>query len=284
MPKDNLKFQARGTSFFPLILNGTIVLVKPLTPASLQMGDLVLYLGNTGNMVATYFSKQLKPKLVIGKIISIVKKGEEKTINGKNVILMFCIAYVSSFFFVFYRIGCKLLSYLQKIKVYRNLMRYVFRDKIVYKIANHEEERVAHILHAFGPSFISLQPSPTHQQKQYHVIAKIKDIMVGRLALVYRETDPCPGWWIYGSYVKPLFRGLGIGEGLKREVFRILLENEKAKEVYLTVYENNWPALRLNEKLNFQRVNIPKIDTELKKKTLPKKPHMIIMRLRYCHS
>lgn len=60
----------------------------------------------------------------------------------------------------------------------------------------------------------------------------------------------CFGWWLYAIWIKPDFRGKGLGMVLMEKLFNELREKH-IKRVYLTVHNNNSIAINLYNKLGF---------------------------------
>lgn len=59
-----------------------------------------------------------------------------------------------------------------------------------------------------------------------------------------------PGWWVVGLHVDPLYRGLGVGERLVRELIRRAVQ-DGAHEVFCHISADNTPSLKLFAKLGF---------------------------------
>lgn len=282
-----LNFQAHGTSWFPLIRHGETILVQPIEFGDLKSGDFILYRSKQGNVIAGFPKKEITPRQLIGKVSAIYRKGKMlKTASG----LLPLMRYVPSLtpcFLLIYKTGCKLLHIMQKSKLYRRLMRRLFGGKVSFKVADNEEQGIASILACFGQSFLDLQSPPnTGQIKHYYIIAKMTNNIIASVCLSgfseYFQNTFDSGWWISGLFAKPFFRGLGIGEGLMQKTLKILAA-EKAREVYLTVRENNQPAIKLYKKLGFTIVQIPELDINLQAEVPPGKPRRIIMKHQSFH-
>jgi len=250
--KSNLKFKAHGTSLLPFIRHGAIVQAEQAEYANLNTKDLILYFTHNGNIAAVFFGKKLDPKYIIGKIVSL-KPSFSKYLPNLNLV-----------FLLLYRTGCKFLSLLQKFKPYRFFARNTFSGDFIYKIADAEECEIANVLHCIGQSFLPLDKPAAENPNHYCFIAKRKNKIVGRLSLVYQDKGLFTGWGIYSAYVKPLYRGLGTGEKLEKEAFKILLD-KNVKEVYLTVNKNNSRAINLYKKMNFYFTSTPESEEIFRK-------------------
>jgi ribosomal protein S18 acetylase RimI-like enzyme len=214
-------------------------------------------------MAVGFVNKEVKSHRIVGKIIIVQRRGKEIKIRPVSLSIAQSLPSITPLLYLAYRASCKCLSLLQKLKPYRSYMRKLFQTRIIYKVADEKEAAVSSILHCFGQSFLPMQKQAQVQQNIYHIIAKTKDEIVGRLSLVYRKEGVFIGWGIYGAYVKPLYRGLGIGEGLMAETFRVL-EKEKIKEVYLCVNRKNLRAIELYKKIGFQKIEMPEQEAKPK--------------------
>ncbi len=55
-----LRFQAHGSSMQPLVRDGDVLLVRPVTPAQVHVGDVVLYHGAPGQVVVHRVVRRLR--------------------------------------------------------------------------------------------------------------------------------------------------------------------------------------------------------------------------------
>jgi ribosomal protein S18 acetylase RimI-like enzyme len=182
-----------------------------------------------------------------------------------------------------YKAACKLLFFIQKSKLYRRILRRFFNKNISYAVANEEEQKIAFLLPFLGQTSANPRTSPKISSNHFIIIAKIKNSIIACVWLSgfseNFQNSFGSGWWISGLFVKPFWRGLSIGEGLMQETLK-LLKVKKAGEVYLTVRENNRPAIKLYEKLGFIKAEIPELDEKLQAEVMPGKPHRIIMKIK----
>lgn len=135
-----------------------------------------------------------------------------------------------------------------------------------------------------GP-YINSQPDTPSQipvPNVTHFVAHRKDKIVGLVQLVRRdERDPrFSGYWLFGLYVWPWFRGIGIGELLSRRVMD-QARNEGVRGLSLVVFEDNRPALRMYEKLGFERITIPGLEEELATDKTVCGKRRVVMRCRF---
>lgn len=81
-------------------------------------------------------------------------------------------------------------------------------------------------------------------------VARIANRIAGHGVLVrLPETHPhYPGYWNHDNFVWPLFRGLGVGEALKRRAIA-QARSEGATALYAVVHPRNRRSLRLEQKV-----------------------------------
>lgn len=76
--------------------------------------------------------------------------------------------------------------------------------------------------------------------------------MIGYVYLVHHSesVSQYPGWWIFNLWVKPLWRGAGIGSLLSRAAVD-LGARQGAGAIHLLVHRDNLRAIHLYQKLDF---------------------------------
>ena len=133
------------------------------------------------------------------------------------------------------------------------------------------------------PAALGLPP-PKHPYRPdsnvTNYVACANSSIVGFVQLVRfpKERSPYEGYWLFSLEVRFRQRGAGIGRMLTRKVIeRATLDG--ANELSLLVYARNRPAVRLYEKLGFQRVQIPGLEEDLEKEAGTPGGRRIAMRL-----
>ena len=110
-------------------------------------------------------------------------------------------------------------------------------------------------------------------------VARMRGLVAGfvQLKRYSSETFPFQGFWLLSLQVRPLWRGMGIGEGLTRKVVERAAA-ERAQELLLLVEEDNWPAINLYDKLGFKRIVIPRLEEQLEEEQLSSGKRRISLR------
>lgn len=94
--------------------------------------------------------------------------------------------------------------------------------------------------------------------------------VVGFVELVRHPPEHAPyvGCWLFSlTVLDPVYRGLGIGEALALRVIDTA-RCEGAKELWLVVGEGNLPAIRLYQKLGFERAVVEDLEEQLENEAL----------------
>ena len=92
-------------------------------------------------------------------------------------------------------------------------------------------------------------------------VAKRGTKVIGFVQFVYHPEDHLlwVGYWLFSMFVWERYRGLGIGQALARRVIE-QARDRGAADLFLAVFEDNDPAIRLYRKLGFQRITLPALE------------------------
>lgn len=284
MADDILRFQAYGTSRWPLIRDGETILVRPAEPGRIKSRDFILYRSYQGNLAADIFDQKIEPRQIIGRIIAVERGGQGIKIGNRAAVWRRYLRFLAWPGLLAEKVSNRLFRLLQRSKLYRKLLRRYWGGGVTYSLVVGHQAQVANIIHCRGQSFLDLRVTglPT-RFKQHHLVAKKKDRIIGRLCLNgfspdFRNTFDS-GWWIFGCYTRPAWRGLGVCEGLLQKTFEVL-KQEKVPAVYLTVRADNAPAVRLYEKMGFVRIEVPEIEEKLQAEAAAGRCRRILMERR----
>jgi ribosomal protein S18 acetylase RimI-like enzyme len=157
--------------------------------------------------------------------------------------------------------AAKAVIALQGLPVYTGL-RKLFSPKIHIQEASASDWRQVHEILNPGSS----EPPPPPGVQSTDFVAKRGDKVIGHVQLVQapERFDLPAGWWLFSLGVRLKFRRMGVGEQLALQVLEAAHERG-APDLYLLVYEDNLPAVRLYEKLGFEQRIFPEMEVELEK-------------------
>ncbi|MGQ9525009.1 MAG: GNAT family N-acetyltransferase [Armatimonadota bacterium] len=90
----------------------------------------------------------------------------------------------------------------------------------------------------------------------YYLVADVRGRVVGNVkgGALMQTVGDFPGWWVVGLHVHTLYRGLGIGEQLVRELL-CRAANDGVQEVFCHIAADNTPSLKLFAKLGFTQAS-----------------------------
>lgn len=281
MADELLKFQAYGTSRCPLIRDGETVLVRPREYREYRPGDFILYRCLQGNTAAVIFGQKMKPLQVIGLIEAIERNGRRIKVGRWPAGLRRYLGWLALPGRLAEKITNRLFRSMQRSRLYRKMTRSFFGGGTAYETVEGREAQISGIIHCRGQSFLDRRFYGAPQGfQQRHIVAKRQGRIIGRLCANGYSPDLQgtfnSGWWIYGCYTRPAWRGLGICEGLLAKTFEVLRQ-DKITAVYLTVRADNRPAVRLYEKTGFVRVEIPELEKKLADEAASGQPRRIMM-------
>lgn len=185
----------------------------------------------------------------------------------------------------------RFLRRLQRYKLYRSLARKAFRKQVRYRVAVlgdasqlawfYSREGIykqENIVEEFARNIKNLK------DRGFVLTAGLFGMIVGAAALIYfpENSSLHSGWWIFSLLVDKHYRGLGIGEGIVREILK-RASTLGAERVNLMVNDQNERAINLYRKIGFQRISIPKLDSVLEKDAQQGKPRQIPMSIGLKH-
>jgi len=113
------------------------------------------------------------------------------------------------------------------------------------------------------------------------LIAHCLGRLVGFVQLVRHppEHTPYVGYWLFSLYVRPPFRGAGIGETLSLAIID-RARGEGAQMLDLLVFNDNIPAIRMYRKLGFEMHTIAELEPQLARERNLSGRRRVVMRKR----
>lgn len=137
---------------------------------------------------------------------------------------------------------------LQGTERYRQIIRKLRLD---FKIGETSEQDLVGL-----PGFWIKNKMPGNPDVINYMACKGR-VILGFVQLVRwpQKDSPFAGHWFFGLWVRPILRGLGIGESLMLKVIE-KARDDGAKELLCLVREDNQTALNLYRKLGFEKTKI----------------------------
>ena len=251
----SLLIKTSGSSMFPFVRDSDKVIVKRLNAQELRIGDIILYKDKiTGQTICHRFVKRIKINVkltlftrgdagdssckpisednFIGRVVGIIRADRVLNQRTRRQIIL---NWVNVKFYIYFkRAMFYIFSFLQKIGLYRKLMKKVFYNKIKYLKQSDKIEAEENIS-SFG------------------LVAMYKNLDIASIMIENKNQNTYPGWWINTFYVRFPFRRIGIGERLMQNVVEV------AKKInipclFLYVDNNNLKAFNFYRKFGFKEV------------------------------
>jgi len=163
------------------------------------------------------------------------------------------------------------LDKLQHLSFYRRLAGLLKRG-ITIKEANEEGMRSFYRwVNPKKPIAIRRNPNVTN------FVAKKAHKVIDFVQLVtHPNNNLYSGWWLSSLSIKPIYRGMGIGEELTKAVIE-KAKTHGAKELSLVVREDNKNAIGLYKKIGFKRKIKPGLEENLEKEAIKTGHRRILM-------
>jgi signal peptidase I len=266
--------QVKGGSMYPFIKSGDRIELEPVKNGSfIKKGDIILFRKNNYFYVHRVIKKKgqnfitkgdfsfgsdgaILQKDVLAKAICIHRNGRRIYLDSRlNLAIGLAVAnlrFFLQYLFLFFRklenLVMRLLFLCQGIKIYRKVMKRILKQEIIIRIAQPEDREELRDLYMVSAPDID-DGLMNKEALGFWLVAKRRKRLIGSVAIA--QYDKEPGLWlINGLVVKPLFRGLGIGEELTKEALRKARESGM-NQIGLFVKRKNRAALSLYKKLDF---------------------------------
>jgi GNAT superfamily N-acetyltransferase len=309
-----LRFTARGFSMRPFILPGDVLTIKPVDPRTLDAGDVVFYRSAQGRPTAHRLVKKYiqggqlslatrgdavvgPPELlqatdVLGRVEGI-RRGSKKLNPRAGLYSTWANLWrrlhpLGPYLLILsgnlQKILLSLLTGMQALKLYRILASRLMAEKVSYRLATADDSGALAWLYNYT-RFESLADSEKSfadhlyetQQYGYVPVACLgKDILGGIMIRQFPGRPDMPGWWIFGMFVRPRYRGCGIGQCLLETALDFATK-QGVQEVNLELIDDQKAALNLYKKMGFRIVDsLPSRPGE-NSTVHPKSPQMVRM-------
>jgi signal peptidase I len=273
-----LRLRVSGVSMEPTITDGEVVRVRPVSAEQIRRGDVIVF-HMEGRLVAHRVSRVLKSgseglfvtrgdamqesdlpvsaDQILGVVDSVERSGKAVRLRPKppgvsaRVVLDGLLKFPLK---IAYRAVCRVRSG----RLFMKKLRQVVPE--IRDASEPDTPRIAEFLLQFHRRFgfermcgvVRREISSVRACGGHYLLAYWQGRVIGSVkgGPLMEDVGGFTGWWVVGLYVDGMYRGLGIGERLVRE----LLERAKtdgATEVFCHVEETNTPSLMLFRKLGF---------------------------------
>lgn len=277
----SLRMQVKGGSMYPFIKSGDWVDVVPLKDGArdVRRGEVVLYKKDDDlYMHRVIESKEdifvakgdmsfghdgaIPKEMVLAKVVSVRRGGRTIDLcSGKNIFignLVASLSLLSQYPLLFartiLRCAASVLSGIQSLKAYRVAMRKIVKRDIAVRDAGPDDEEGLRDLYIMAGHDVKKGIADIGKEGSW-LAARWGEKIVGGLTVTRHEDDP-ELWVIFGLEVKPLVRGLGIGERIVKEAIARAAKGG-AKAIGLFVNKKAKAAIGLYNKLGFNVAEAP---------------------------
>jgi signal peptidase I len=160
-------------------------------------------------------------------------------------------------------LASRVLRWLQQFPTYRAWAGRL-RPEYAIREANQSDLMALHSFHnASGEQALRGSERTTNPRLTSYVARSGGQVLGSVHLMRHPETDSArTGYWLYSLTVRARYRGMGLGAALTQRVID-QSRSEGATELFLDVFEDNAPAVRLYRKLGFEPVTLPALEGEL---------------------
>jgi ribosomal protein S18 acetylase RimI-like enzyme len=277
-----LRTTARGFSMQPFIRDKDVLTILPIKEREPSLGDVVAFThpGSGKLTIHRIIGRKREGWLIkgdncqepdgivanekiIGRVCRIERNGKEKNLGiGRAGVLIAilnrgnALLRLKHFVILPQRAAGYILQSFQSLWVYRRFGK-LFAPQALISVADEADmEKVHRIFNPYVP-----YSRLNSDQNVTNWVAKRKGKVIGFTQNVYhpQENHPWVGHWLFSLHVSALYRGAGIGEKLTMCVIEKAKE-QKAKDIFLVVFEDNKRARCLYSKLDFDHITLPELE------------------------
>jgi ribosomal protein S18 acetylase RimI-like enzyme len=278
----SLRTMVRGFSMHPFIQDQDVLTITPVSGLRLSCGDVVAFTQPDSGRLAIHriigrtdkgwiirgdncpeADGVVKPVNILGRVTCVERNGRIVHAGLGNSGVMIAVLnrgsglmHMKQFLKTVRRIAGHVLKSLQTLPTYRLLGRW-FAPKTVIEPADENDMEIFHNL---------LNPNDPYRKQPQNPnvtnwVARQAGKVIGFAQLVHHpeENFPWTGHWLFSLHVRGLYRGLGIGEKLVRQVLG-KARDQYVGELFLVVFEDNKRAINLYSKLGFMHITLPGLE------------------------
>lgn len=269
-----LRMPVRGLSMQPFILDHDILMIEPMDGIRPKYGDVVAFTTSSPERLVVHRVVARKKscwlmqgdncqsadglvstKAMLGRVTAVTRKRQQIHIGlGPERVMIAALnrigilAGLRKTWHGIKRLLSRLIVSIQTLPGYRTLAK---KFKPAYAINAGNPGDLAVIQNRLRQAGISPQIQPTLEKN--YLIARSKKQVIGLVGLTLCESahTTIPAYWLDGLYVRPRFRGMGIGEALTNQVIS-LAEEKGADMLYCACALKERSCIRLLQKLGFR--------------------------------
>jgi len=303
------RFRALGGSMFPFIRPGDLLTTKAVDPTDLLIGEVLLYQREGRFFVHRLIKKKIVDETplfvthgdhlpfsdptvlssqILGKVICVERRG--RLIHLDTPFQRMCGRFLASTspwlvplfqvvewpFRLFRRLSSKINLGLNQFRLIRKIKKGIF-SQISCRMASSSDARS---LAQFYETDLKEMSKEIEAGRNYYLAEKGGKVVGGFAAgSAWEGIDHDHRCWIMGLFVVPRFRGANVAERLLTKAISTLRE-QGIDQIFVNVFGNNNPALKLFDKLGFTRADMPEIESKIDEhyaKVVPGSPPSFIL-------
>lgn len=248
-----------GQSMFPTLKHNDEIFIKKTPVSKIKRRDIILYknnyytvshrvtnIKNTMNGLIFYtkgdFNRiidKITEDKVLGKIVGIYRKGKLKFLSFENSLIYYIIIEIIS---LAKELLMKIIEQIYALTFIRKTIKLLFHLKAEYFLIDDiEQNNDFKSFYNFCP-FLFDKYIPS-----FGILAVYKNNPIGKLWILNDEKG---NYFLYGPYVKALYRARNIGSGLIKKALDFLKSKELKNYVYAIIFYNR-PLIACFKNLDF---------------------------------
>ncbi len=248
-----------GQSMFPTLRHEDRILIKRVSPSEIKVRQIIIYENGSSTVCHRVVRKEgrlgglvfyirgdyncqvekIKGNRILGKIEGIERNGKLKFLSFENN-LIYCL--FINVFSLFKELLKRSIEKIYSFALFRKIIKFLFPVKIDYQLV----EDIQH--NANFKSFYNFSPSLLEKYSYFYgFVAACKNNPVGKLWVLNDEEG---NWFLYGPYVKVLYRARNIGSSLLKKAIGFLQSKQSKGYIYALILPNR-ALLSCLKKLGF---------------------------------
>lgn len=304
-----LRFRALGSSMLPSIKSGDVISVQSAEPQTIIVGDVILYSQNERLYAHRVIHKErvegtdlimtkgdylpssasyVNDYEILGKVVSIERRRHViqldtpfQLMRGRFLALAFfwfspIFEVVEWSFHLLRRLLSKANLGLNKFGLIRRIKRRIL-SQISYRMCSLFDVPSLAKFYKTSPKEILQE---IDRGRKYYLAEKRGKVVGGFTSgEAWEGISHDTSYWIMGLFVVPRYRGAGVAKRLLGKAFSTLKE-QGIDQIFVNVFENNIPAIKLYHKLGFIRADMHEAESKIDEhyaKVAPGSPHSLVL-------